>query len=102
MSDAMVVHVTPFFDLRHQRATAMPAAHQATEREVVLDPVPAGLAVAVQEKLNPLPGFLGDQRLVIASVGLAIEIEIAAVQALSENLVRGALVNPRAAESQNS
>ena len=78
----------------------MSAAHQATEREVALDPVPVGLAVAVEEKLNSLPGFLGDQRLVIALEGLAIEIEFAAIEALSENLVQGALVNRLAAKSQ--
>ena len=56
--------------------------------------------MAVEKFLNAVPCFLGDQWLIGAWVGLAIEIEIAAVKTLAENLVQGAFVDAHAAERQ--
>lgn len=83
MPSAVIVHVPSLLDFRYEQAAAMPATDQAAESEVVADAVPVGLTVVVQEGMNPFPGFLADQWLIVALICLAVEIEIATVEALS-------------------
>ena len=48
------------------------------------------LGTIIQEVLNPLPARRRDERLVIALVGNAVPVEVAHVQALSQDLVNDA------------
>jgi hypothetical protein len=77
VSSAVIVHVAPFFDLAHQRATAMARANEAGEGEVVFALSILLLVAAIQDFLAALPDRSADQRLVTSSIDLAAVLELA-------------------------
>lgn len=78
----------------------MPASDHAAERKIVSDPVAVGLAVIVQDRLNPFPGVLTDEGFVSAMVRFSVEVEITAVESPTENRMQSALSYSFAAKSE--
>lgn len=76
----------------------MPAANQSGEREIVRHLARLVFGPGVQQLLNALPAFMRHQRHMRALVGLTIPIEVAHVQALSQDLVNGATLERTATE----
>ena len=68
VAGAVVVHVLPLFHLADKQAAAMAAVDQSGVREVVLHFPRLVLGASIQQFLNALPTFAGDQRLVRARV----------------------------------
>jgi hypothetical protein len=92
VAGAVVVHVLSLFQLANKHAAAVAAADQPGVREVMLHFANLVLGASIQQLLDALPTFTGHQRLVSARVRGAAPIEIAGVQALSENLVNNTAV----------
>ena len=72
----------------------MTAANQPGVCEVVLHFASLVLGASIQQFLNALPAFAGDERLVSARVRGTVPIKIAAVQTLPQDLVNDAAVEP--------
>ena len=89
---AVVVHVLPLLQLADKQAAAVAAVDQSGIREIMLHFPRLVLGASIQQLLNTLPTFAGDQRLVRARVRASIPIEIAGVQPLSQYLVNDAAV----------
>ncbi|MGA2435195.1 MAG: hypothetical protein ABSG25_07910 [Bryobacteraceae bacterium] len=88
VTGAVVIHVAPLLHLADKRAPAVPATHQAAERETMMH-LPMSLFVPpVQDLLHALPNVARYQRLVAAVVGDAAVFEFASVDALAQDLVQ--------------
>ena len=83
----MVIHVLSFFQLAHQQAAAVAAVHQPGVSEIVLHSANLVLGTSIQQLLDPLPTFAGDQRLVSAQVCGRVPVEIAGVHAFSKDMM---------------
>jgi hypothetical protein len=90
VAGAVVVHVLPLFQLADKQAAAVAAVDQSGE--IVLHFPRLVLGASIQQLLNTLPTFAGDQRLVRARVRATVPIEIAGVQPLSQDLANDTAV----------
>ena len=89
VAGAVVVDIPTLLDLAHHGAAAMPARDQPAEREQLFRLARPPGSATVQNRLHALPEFAGYDGLVAAAVGRAVEIEVARVNAVPEDLVDG-------------
>ncbi len=86
---AVVVDVLLLLQFADDGASAVATRDEVAESELVPDLARLLAAASLEPILDFLPELARDDRLVLAGVGLAVEVEIARVDAVPEDLVDG-------------
>ena len=97
---AVIVHVAPLFDLTHQTAPTVPTGDQTREHKVVFDPAVLLRMPSIEDFLAAFPNFARCQRLMRPVVGRTAIVELATVDAPTQDFVQSRNGNPISALAQ--
>jgi hypothetical protein len=95
---AVIIDIPALFEFPHHQTPAVAAMNQTGVGEIMLHLTRFVFSASIQQPLNALPEFTGDERLVRAGTSGAVPIEITAVQAPSKDLMQRASVEFEAAQ----